>query len=182
MINTSDSGFAMKIIVPIIFGMILPLTSFAQVKFLQIDRSVNEYYADTLYNQIDFSYSNLSDSVLVLWIEKTSLNSFSDSQRIKEYFFTKKGDWYLMQIIWDGNVSAFVPGLFDSFIKLIRPNEKFTITVLKKGTIDSDLINSIPKHIMVTKAGNIRGFPVDSSIEMFNYKANSLTIMFDLLK
>lgn len=87
-----------------------------------------------------------------------------------------------MQIMWDGNVSLFVPGLFDSFIKVIRPQEKFTITVLKTGKIDSDIIRTIPKQIMVAKASQIRGFPIDSSINVFNYNANNLTIMYDLIK
>jgi hypothetical protein len=89
-----------------------------------------------------------------------------------------------MQIIWDGNVSVFVPGLFDTFFKLIRPGEKFTVTVLLEGKVEinSDLLTSTEKHIVVVKANSIRGFPIDESIEMFNYKGNNLAIMFDWIK
>jgi hypothetical protein len=168
----------------ILLGFIATLSSYSQKEFVTIERNVNEYYVDTLYTQIDINYSSISDSALVLWIEKDNIDSLSDSKLIRKHFFTRKGDWSLMQMIWDGNVASFVPGLFDSFIKIIMPNEKFTVSILQKGKVENntDLINSLERHIMIVKAVDIKGLQVDSSLDMFNYKANSVIIFTDWLK
>ena len=158
------------------------MISYSQDKLWRIDKEVNEYYTDTLYSQLDLKYSNSSDSVLVLWIEKYNVDSISDSKKIKNHFFTRKGDWSLMQMIWDGNVESFVPGLFDSFMKVIKPKEKFTVSILKKGKLNSDVINSLEKHIVIVKAGDIKGLQIDNSIDMFNYKANNVIILAESIK
>ena len=174
----------MKRIVLILIGFLSMLNSFSQNKFLQIQRNVSEYYVDTLYSQIDFHYSNTTDSTFVLWIEKVNVDSLSDSKKIRNHFFTRKGDWYLMQMIWDGNVSCFVPGLFDSFMKVIKPQGQFTVSFLRKGevTINSDILNSLEKHIVIVNATKIKGLQIDSSIEMFDYSANSVTVLADWIK
>ena len=172
----------MKNIVLIFIGLIFSMISYSQDKFWRIDKEVTEYYIDTLYSQLDLHYSNLSDSTLVLWIEKYNVDSISDSKKIKNHFFTRKGDWSLMQMIWDGNVASFVPGLFDSFMKVVKPKAHFTVSVLKKGKISSDLISSLEKHIVIVKAGDIKGLQIDNSIDMFNFKANNVIILADWIK
>jgi hypothetical protein len=174
----------MKRIVLFLFGLISTLSSYSQNKFLQLERNVSEYYVDTLYSQIDFHYSNTSDSTLVLWIEKDNIDSFSIDLKIKNHFFTRKGDASLMQIIWDGNVSSFVPGLFDSFMKVIKPQEQFTVTILYTGKVDinTDSISSLEKHIVIVNAIDIKGLQIDFRIEMFNYKATSVIIFAEWLK
>lgn len=77
----------------ILLGLILTLESFSQTKLLRIEKNVNEFYSDTLYSQIDIHYSNDSDSTLILWIEKDNVDSLSNSDRIRNHFFTRKGDW-----------------------------------------------------------------------------------------
>ena len=172
----------MKSIVLILLGFSLTLISYSQDKFLQIKRNVSEYYSDTLYSQIDFHYSNTSDSALVLWIEKGNVDSLSNSKKINNYFFKRKGDWSLMQMIWDGNVGSFVPGLFDSFMKIIKAKEQFTVSILKKGKTNTDLTSSLENHIIIVKAGDIKGLQIDNSIDMFNFKANSVIILAEWIK
>jgi hypothetical protein len=163
----------------IIFGLLSMLSSYSQQRSLQIDINISEYYVNKIYNQINFQYSNISDSALVLWVEKDNVDSLSDAIKIKNHFYTIKGDWSLMQLIWDGNVSEFVPGLFDSFLKIIKPKEQFTVSILKKGKISPDLLSSFEKHIVVVKAADIKGFHIDSNINMFNFKANNVIILAD---
>jgi hypothetical protein len=168
----------------VVLGLISTLSLYSQKELVKIDSRVSEYYVDTLYSQIDFHYANISDGALILWIEKDNVDSLSDSQRIRKHFFTKKGDWSLMQILWDGNVASFVPGLFDSFIKIIKPDEKFTVSILQPGSIsnDTDLINSLARHIVVIKASDIKGLQIDSSIDMFIFKPENVIIIADWLK
>ncbi len=82
-----------------------------------------------------------------------------------------------MQLIWDGNVGSFVPGLFDSFMKIVKPNGQFTISILYKGKINLDIISSFEKHVVIVKAIEIKGLQIDSNLDMFNYKANSVIIL-----
>lgn len=133
---------------------------------------------DTLYSQIDFCYSNPSDSVFVLWIEKDNVDSLSNKEKIKNHFFTRKGDWSLMGLIWDGNVGSFTPGLFDSFMKVIKPKDQFIVSILKKGKVETTYEN----RIIIVNANEIRGLQIDRSIEMFDYSAKSVTILAEWLK
>ena len=174
----------MKRLELVLLVLILTLSLYSQKEFVKIDSRVSEYYVDTLYSQIDFRYSNISDGALVLWIEKDNVDSLSDSKRIRKHFFTRKGDWSLMQILWDGNVASFVPGLFDSFIKIINPDEIFTVSILQEGSVlnNTDLINSLARHIVIVKAADIKGLQIDSSIDMFIFKPESVIIFADWLK
>lgn len=172
----------MKRILLIFLGLTFSLISYSQDNLWRIDKEVSEYYTDTLYSQLDLRYSNSSDSALVLWIEKFNVDSISDSKKIQNHFFTRKGDWSLIQMIWDGNVESFVPGLFDSFMKVVKPKEQFTVSILKKGKISSDVISSLEKHIVIVKVGDIKGLQIDKSIDMFNFKANSVIILADWIK
>lgn len=175
----------MKIIVFVLLGMLLVFNSYSQKNLIRIERNVSEYIVDTtLYSQIDFCYSNTSDSAYILWIERDNVDSLSNIKKIKKHFFTIKGDWSLMQLIWDGNVASFVPGLFDSFMKVIKPKEQFIVSIVKKGKVvtNSGVIKSIEKQIIFVKTNEIRGLQIDSSIDMFNYSAKSVTILAEWLK
>jgi hypothetical protein len=175
----------MKRIVLILFGMVLGFSSYSQINLLRVERNVSEYGVDsTLYTQIEFCYSNTSDSAYVLWIEKDNVDSLSNFKKIRKHFFSTKGDMSLMQIIWDGNVGSFVPGLFDGFMKVIKPKEQFIVSILKKGKIEtnSDMIKSMEKQIVIVKANEITGLQIDRSIEMFNFSSKSITIFDEWLK
>ena len=174
----------MNRIVLILIGMFLAFYSSSQNNSLLVERNVSEYFIDTLYSQIDFYYSNNSDSTYVLWIEKDNIDSLSNLKKINKHFFTIKGDFSFMQLIWDGNVASFIPGLFDSFMKVIKPKEQFIVSILKKGKVvtNSDVIKSIEKQIVIVNANDIRGLQIDQSIDMFNYKAKSVTILSEWLK
>ncbi len=169
----------MKRILLVLFGVLCASNSYSQNSKFQVEINVSEYYVDTLYSQIDFCYSNTSEGALVLWIEKDNIDTLSIQGKIKKHFFTRKGDWSLMGIICDGNVGCFTPGLFDSFMKIIKPKEQFTVSIIKKGGVD---IKSIEKQIVIVNANEIRGLDLHSSIEMFNYGAKSLVLLAEWLK
>jgi hypothetical protein len=158
------------------------MISYSQDKLWRIDKELTEFYTDTLYSQLDLKYSNSSDSTLVLWIEKYNVDSISDTKKIRNHFFMRKGDWSFIQMILDGNVSSFVPGLFDSFLKVVKPQDQFTVSILQKGKISSDVINSIEKHIVIVKADEIKGLQIDKSIDMFNFKAKNVIILAEWIK
>jgi hypothetical protein len=180
-----ETSLNMKRIGLIFFGMGFVFSSYSQKNLLQVERNVSEYGVDTtLFTQIEFCYSNTSDSAYVLWFEKDNVDSLSNFKKIRKHFFSTKGDMSLMQIIWDGNVGSFVPGLFDGFMKVIKPNEQFIVSILKMGKFEtySDVIESIEKQIVIVKANEITGLQIDRSIEMFNYSSKSITIFDEWLK
>jgi len=168
----------MKRILLILFGVLCVSKSYSQNNNFQLEINISEYYVDTLYSQIDFCYSNTSEGALVLWIEKDNVDTLSTQGKIKKHFFTRKGDWSLMGIICDGNVACFTPGLFDSFMKVINPQEQFTVSIIKKGGVDIKLIE---KQIVIVHTNEIRGLQIDRSIEMFNYRARGVTFLAEWL-
>jgi len=174
----------MKRIIFVLLGLFLVISLYSQNNHLRVERIVSEYFSDTLYSHIEFCYSNTTDSTYVLWIEKDNVDSLSNFKKIRKHFFNTKGDASLMQIIWDGNVASFVPGLFDSFMKVIKPREQFIVSILKKGEVatNSDVINSIEKQIVIVNANEIRGLQIDSNLDMFNYRSKSVTILAEWLK
>ena len=175
----------MKRIIIFLLGLFLVSSSYSQNNLLRVERNVVEYGVDrTIYTQIEFCYSNTSDSAYVLWIEKDNVDSLSNFKKIRKHFFSTKGDASLMQIIWDGNVGSFVPGLFDGFMKVIKPKEQFIVSIIKKGKIakDSDIIKSLERQIVIVHANEIRGLQIDNNLDMFNYSSKSVTILAEWLK
>lgn len=181
----TETVHSMKRIVLILSGMFLVFSSYSQNYQLQVERNISEFIVDTtLYSQIDFYYSNTSDSACVLWIERDNVDSLSNLKKIRKHFHNTKGDMSLMQIIWDGNVASFVPGLFDSFMKVIKSKDQFIVSFLKKGKVvtNTDIIKSIEKQIVIVNANEIRGLQIDSNLDMFNYRAKCVTILDEWMK
>jgi hypothetical protein len=172
----------MKVITYLILGLLFPLISYSQENFWKVECETSEYYTDTLYNQLNLIYSNISDNTLIIWIDKSYIDTLPNTRKIKDHFFTKKGDWSLMQLIWDGNVESYVPGLFDSFIKVVRPKELFTVSILKIGKISSDMAKDYEKHVNIVLSQDIKGLNTDSSVDMFNYKSDNVVILAEWLE
>lgn len=171
----------MKRFTLVILLFITTINLYSQNQVVKIDIIVSEFYVDTLYCQIEFQCFNISDSSLVLWIEKDNIDSLSDYMRIKKHFYTTKGDFSLMEILLDGNIGRYVPELFTIF-KIIKPQEQFTISILKKGSVEPEMIDSIQKHIVVVKASDIKRFYQNEAMKKFNYQSNHIIIWEDWIK
>ena len=165
----------------ILLGLFFYLSSYSQDSLLIAEKKLNQYWVDTLYTQIDFSYTNKSTNNYVLWIEKADVSSLSESERIKNYFFVRKGDFSLMGLIWDGNVGSFTPGLFYTFMKIIKPKEQFVVSIIVKGDVcsQSEKISLLEKQIQIVESEKIRGFTVGHFTDFFNYKANNITVLYE---
>jgi len=150
----------MRRLVIVLFGIFLVSSSYSQTNPIKIEIDVNKFIVDTMfYSQIDFWYSNNSGRTYVLWIEKNTVDSLSNFKRIQKHFYAQKGDMSLIQMIWDGNVESSTPNLFDTFMKIIKPKEKFLVSIIKKGDIisNSGFIKSIGDRIAIVKASEIEG-------------------------
>jgi len=166
----------------ILLGLFFYLSSFSQDSLLIVEKRLSQYWRDTLYTQIDFSFTNKSSNYYALWIEKDDVSSLSESEKIKKHFFLTKGDFSLMQIIWDGNVGSFVSGIFDCFVKFIKLNEQFTVSIIAKGDVHKELkkIYLLEKQIQFVDTNKIRGlndtFPYSFR---FSYNSNNITIFYE---
>ncbi len=80
---------------------------------------------------------NKGNENIWLWISKDEMIAISDSSKIRDYFLKKsKGsDASLYQIGMDGNVEAFIPAMFETFITCILPHKCFTINIISKGNV-----------------------------------------------
>jgi|GEM_PF-1670637 len=162
----------------------LYFTNVASQNTLVVERKLNHFWVDTLYSQIDFSFTNKSSNHYVLWIERNDVSSLSESEIITNHFFrARDGGFSLMQIIWDGNVGRFTPGLFEGFMKIIKPNERFVVSIIVKGREheDSDKINSLKRQIQFVDVRRVRGLEnsLFLAIRQFSYSANNITILYE---
>jgi hypothetical protein len=175
----------MKRISLITLGLILHVSSFSQKNLLTVERNIGEFVVEnTLCRQFEYVYSNQSDSTYILWIEKDNVGSLSNYKKIRKHFYSNHGgDFTLMQLLWDGNVGNFTPGFFDEFMKIIKPKEQFTVSFLNRGKdmTDSELSFFFENQIVIVNSTEIKGLEINSSINMFNYPAKTVTILADWL-
>ena len=172
----------MKRYLLILLGLFFYLSSFSQDTLLTVEKKLSQYWRDTLYTQIDFSFTNKSNDNYALWIEKDDVSLLSESEKIRKHFFLIKGDFSLMQIIWDGNVGSFVPDIFDCSVKFIKPSEQFVVSFIVKGNVhkESKKTSLLEKQIQFVNTNKIRGlndtFPYSFR---FSYSANNITIFYE---
>lgn len=98
--------------------------------------SVNEYIIKTYSYEI----KNKSDDYLWLWF------SNNDKGEIKKYFFSRRNGFNLFDIAMEVNIE-FKPSIFNTFIKRIKPKEKFNIYFISNNA-DSDIHNDLDQQVL----------------------------------
>ena len=163
--------------------LLLFIKGYSQKIIYIIEENINEYYVGKeLYSQVDLLFANVSESTLILWFDKDTVD-LSREERIRKYFFSTKGNFSLMGLIWDGHISSFTPSLFESFFKIIRPNDRFIVSVTQKGKIENPKreIDSLTKYVYLVDYKYIRGMEIDQITKLFSYKGENITILKELL-
>lgn len=172
----SPTNNKMKKLLFIIFSSILPILSFSQKQDLKFEFNFEEYYVDTLYNQMNVILKNDTENLLVFWVDLEADSSLSINEKIREYFYKVKGDFSLFQLIYDGNVASYTPLLSQGFFKTIKPNDSFTITIRKDGKVENweKYKQSISEKIIAVKATEIGRIQFDESLNQFEFSCNTL--------
>lgn len=106
------------------------------------------------YSTISYTIKNASDNIVWLWFERNK--NLSEERYIKDYFFQMKGDLNLFHLLTDANITFsndYNPTLFYTFLKIIEPQDSFTIQLTFSGE-NSELtkeriFNSLDKHIII---------------------------------
>jgi hypothetical protein len=175
----------MNKLITIILIIFLWLNSCAQIENIAINKTINKYATDSLiYTLINFEIVNNSTNNYILWIEKDTINNLCNELKVKKYFHKRKGDFTLAEIIYENSIiRQGFPTIFFSFYKIIKPNNKFYLTVIKKGEITdtTEFINRIEKHIAIVKDIDSKFMPEVSLLEVENYQGISISIFAELL-
>jgi len=117
------------------------LTAFCQIynASWEITRNTNEYSVnEQVVKTHSYEITNKSNDYLWLW--------FSNNDEIKKYFFSRKNGFSLFDIAMEINIE-FKPSVFNTFIKRIKPDEKFTIYLISNGN-DIDIVNDLEQQIL----------------------------------
>jgi hypothetical protein len=101
---------------------------------------------------VTYELINNNSTNFWFWFEKEDVTSKSDMLVIKEHFFSRRDGWNLYGIALDGNVSQYEIELFTGFVKYIRPQGQFTVTIIFEKKISEYEINEVfsyfDKHIV----------------------------------
>lgn len=157
-----------------------------------ISRYSVELKKDTLtrYSTVVYTIYNISDSLIWLWFEKN--DKLSEQRKLKEYFFKTKGDLSLFHVLTDANIvfsNDFHPSLFYGFLKVINPQDSFSIQVTFSGEDSKKKIEEfyyyLEKHLVLVPDEKLKkqvGLP---NIEHLNqavfYKNNFIALPNELI-
>jgi hypothetical protein len=140
-------------LVLILFILLCWYNGFAQLhlaKTIEIKKENSKYIINqTMISNSIYELHNFGDDNVWLWFENTNWMASTDSLIIKNYFQTiKKGnDVSLYHIGMDGNVGAFTPVIFISFLKCLLPNQYFYIEIISHDSISTSKDQVIDEYI-----------------------------------
>ncbi len=174
----------MKLIM-IIFTFLLWQDSNAQIDNITIHKTINKYTIDNqIITQLLYEFVNNSTDNYILWIEKDTINSLSTDLKIKKYFNTLKGDFTLSDMIYENEIIRQGSStLFFSFYKIIKPKDKFYLTIIKKAEISKpiEFQKDIEKHIVIVRENESKRLPDIKSLEILDYQGSNITIFSEFL-
>jgi hypothetical protein len=143
----------MKKLVILIFLILLVTnckSQFIKSNNLEVKKEISSYrIANNLVSIINIKLCNRNSTPIWFWIEKDDLSSLSDSLKIQKYFHKKEegSDASLYEISMDGNIESFIPEIFKSFIKIILPDECFSLQIISKGNYTDMSEQTLMKYL-----------------------------------
>lgn len=128
----------------VIISFVFMLAGFCNAQNSQISKNYSLYYlGKECISSLSYTITNTEDNPLYLWMTK-EIAPIDDSLKVRDYFRSPKGDTgSLYQMMLDGNVVVLGLSLFNSFIKILNPNDTFTFVFTSKDTILDDSISTI---------------------------------------
>lgn len=166
----------------LLFYLFGNLTVFCQTHNLkwEIIKNMNEYSVNE-YIMRTYSYDiiNKSNDYLWLWF------SNNNEDEIKKYFFSRKNGFNLFDIAMEVNIE-FKPSIFNTFIKRIKPKEKFNIYFISNNAdidINNDLDQQVLKRIKVYREKRLfeydKKFSLMLESNLLFYKSNFIIVPFE---
>lgn len=171
----------------IIFSILLATatTSYSQSPILQFEESINKYFVDSIeYEQIDILIKNSTIETYLLWIDNKNQDSKNVQDQINRYFYTRKGDFTLSNLLYEELSNELPTQLYLTFYKILNPNDQFVISLLTKSTVENlnDFINSFKKQIVIINSKVSKRLPPIKDLEKYNFKGKSIILSEDMIK
>ena len=119
-----------------IIGLVFLYYSPAFSQELKADINNCAYFIDsTEIDIVTLELKNITTEDILIWIEKNSTFGLTTDQKVKSFYFKKKGDFSLIQLVNENLTNEVSPILFRSIIKRLSPGDCFLISIIvKMGT------------------------------------------------
>jgi hypothetical protein len=167
------------------FLLAIGVTSCSQSTNLKFVEGTNKYLVDTIeYKQIDILIKNSTLETYVLWIDYKNRDSLSADDRIHQYFYTRKGDFTLSNLLYEELANELPTQLYLTFYKILSPKDEFVFSVLTKSTIENlnDFVNSFKKQIVVINSEESKRLPPIKDLEKYNYEGKSIILTEEMIE
>ena len=164
--------------------------SFAQdISKVTID-SISENYSinnEQIY-VLNYELTNSGNCNYWFWFDTNNIVGKSIKELVKNHFLKIKGDLSLYQLAMDNNIEKFTTEMYTSFVKYIKPQEKFVVQIVSTEEISNCCRNKIfqyfEEHIVIIDedllAKQITGLYNFNPIIF--YKGNWISAPIDILK
>ncbi|MBE6288464.1 MAG: hypothetical protein E7099_09840 [Mediterranea massiliensis] len=175
----------MKLIIILLLSI---CTGFCFSQNVQIEKYYSSYYLGNKdFNNLNYTITNNEEHSLYIWLMKES-SLVNDSIKVRDYFKTLKGDFgSLYQLMLDGNVIFSKASLFQTFVKILNPEESFSFIFISEDSFSKNHASSIIDSMLVIVSEEtvlkqcpdltIKDSPM---INQFLYEPNSISIPWDL--
>jgi len=138
-------------------------------------------------NNLLYTITNDSRDTFYLWINKDDIN-LSEEKKVKNYFRKNTGNMSLYEMAVETNIIYGCPSLFNTFLKKIKPQEKFTIQIMSIGKISEiekdQIFQYLDERLVIVKEiileKYIKGFS-NFNPQIF-YKYDFITLPVSLIK
>ena len=173
---------------------LLTIASCLHAQSVQFDEYKYSYAIseETKYDINTIIVTNKTKETVVLWFEKDSIvQTKTIGDKVRNYFFATEGKYSIpfAHIIYDYGNTANISliGLFNTFYKLIEPQETFTIQVICRIPYNKDIVELFKKMITTVTPSQLRndnrqvfsmfsGISNDKNWEVISFKPDILVI------
>lgn len=160
----------------------LDASSFIQKDDLLFNRTIGRFSTDSsAFFNINFMWLNPTNETYILWLnDKYNSDSLSPERVAHLYFFTQKGDFRLIDLFYDTfSIESYQPYLYDKFIKILKPNRQFNLSILAKneGQNVEELSKFIQKQMVSVKWSPALMLPNIERMGILDYEDITMTIM-----
>ena len=132
-----------------------------------------------------YEVKNRSNNTYYLWIERNVHST--NRERIRDYFLTMGEHFNLAQMAIETNVIWRCRSIYGSFVKKIKPQERFTIQILSDERFSEcekkRVFRYLDEHVVIVSENMLRHYlPISESFfSYFFYKHSFITIPVNML-
>jgi len=133
-----------------------------------------------------YEVENVSNDTYYLWFQRNIYST--EREKIIDYFMTIRGDFHLAGKAIETNAIWLCHSIYDTFVKKIKPQERFTIQILSDEKFSEckkkQVFRYLDKHVVIVSEHTLRQYvPMLNSFNpLFFYKHNFVTIPLNVLK